>query len=665
LRVNQKHIIEENRKRLEEFWQEYDPITGVGSKVRRRKLVYWSRGAEVELWLPVAMFNEATIQLLEERGSIEDVVKEFNGGVCSPEFHDDFENGLITLRFKYDFEFWAFTCVTILDKESSQPIQFKLNRSQRRYLARLEKMRLARKPIRVILVKARQWGGSTLTQVYMAWIQIIHKENWSSAVLAEVDDQATNVRGMYERLMDNYPAVLGSLSWKPYQGSSKNKELVERGGIIGVGSVQHPDNLRSYSFQMIHCTEVGIWQSTPKRSAEALAQSFMAGILDKPYTLIVLESTARGVGNYFHRTYQKAVKNMEEGKPGFDPVFVGTWEIELYQLEIEDHEAFINTMTDYDWFMWELGATLEAINWYKVTKELKGYDDMQMMEEFPNTAEEAFQSTGRRVFNQLYVKAAEKDVLKPVATGELFGEEVDGPGSLKKVEFQSQPGGLLQVWEFPDHTRKVKNRYCAFADIGGRTAKADYSVVKVLDRYWMMDGGVPEVVAVWRGHLDQDLFAWKAAQLSRWYNNAHLAIETNSLRTDIDGDGDHFLTILDEIVDYYPHLYCRTDQEKIRQGAPVRYGFHTNLKTKELIINFLNKAFRKRMYKERSQNAINEARWYERKPNGKYGAIEGQHDDELIVTAGDVWLAYDMDIPVDVTGVSVVHSPRLMRESTL
>ena len=37
--------------------------------------------------------------------------------------------------------------------------------------------------------------------------------------------------------------------------------------------------------------------------------------------------------------------------------------------------------------------------------------------------------------------------------------------------------------------------------------------------------------------------------------------------------------------------------------------------------------------------------YYEIKQDGTYGAVEGQHDDEVIITAGGVWLSGTMPIP--------------------
>jgi len=208
--------------------------------------------------------------------------------------------------------------------------------------------------------------------------------------------------------------------------------------------------------------------------------------------------------------------------------------------------------------------------------------------------------------------------------------------------------GDLKIWQMPDKKIKISNRYALFADIGGRTESADYSVIKVLDRYWLSEGGVPEVVAVWRGHMDQDLFAWVAVQLAKFYNNGLLAVESNSLRK-AESEGDHFLTVLDEISNYYDNLYARTSPEKVKQGVPVQYGFHTNVQTKTMIIDGLLGATRDMEYIERDLETCDEMDVYEIKENGSYGAVDGEHDDLVMTTAGVFWLSNSyMDMPKEI-----------------
>jgi hypothetical protein len=81
------------------------------------------------------------------------------------------------------------------------------------------------------------------------------------------------------------------------------------------------------------------------------------------------------------------------------------------------------------------------------------------------------------------------------------------------------------------------------------------------------------------------------------------------------------------------------DPEKVKEGAPARWGFHTGKGSKDLIINTLNGALRDEIYVERDYIACAEMDAYELKDDGSMGAKEGMHDDVLMTTAGGVWLA--------------------------
>jgi hypothetical protein len=212
----------------------------------------------------------------------------------------------------------------------------------------------------------------------------------------------------------------------------------------------------------------------------------------------------------------------------------------MYQKPIDDYAQFLKEMTDEDWITWRLGGTLEAINWYKNFQRIERYELTQMQEEFPRTPEEAFISTGQRIFPHTYISNARINVKKPAKIGDMYPSIV-GKAALKDIEFKESNTGNLKIWKMPVKfvTRDlegnigefaVKRRYVAFADLGGTNLKADYSVIKIIDRYWMLFGGSPETVAVWHGHLDQDLFSWKCAQLCTFYDKALLAIEAFTIR---------------------------------------------------------------------------------------------------------------------------------------
>jgi hypothetical protein len=155
---------------------------------------------------------------------------------------------------------------------------------------------------------------------------------------------------------------------------------------------------------MAHLSEVGSWKTTLQKSPEDLAQSIRASIPDVPYSLEVVESTAKGVGNFFHREWLAAVNK----ESSYKPIFIPWFEIPRYQKPLKSHKQFIreNFDNEYVRFLWNLGATLEGIHWYIRFKKGKNYSDWRMNNEFPSTATEAFASSDMRVFNPKYILRA-------------------------------------------------------------------------------------------------------------------------------------------------------------------------------------------------------------------------------------------------------------------
>jgi hypothetical protein len=634
-------IVQENSKRNTILFSYYNPVTGEGSPLERKLVSYTALGNKIWYRIPLPMYeeNSGLIDAINKIGSLEETLKSI-GQSSDIDSVAAFNKQLIDIRYRHDFEYWAFTCAKIQDKKTKAIFPLKLNFAQRIYFARLERMRLAGIPIRIVLLKARQWGGSTLTQIYMGWIQIILKLNWHSVVVADVEEQSKNINGMYSRLAREYPSMAGIVKLVPYERSTKSRIVEGRGSVISIGSAQKPDNIRSFDLAMAHFSEVAFFKATQQKTPEDLVQSIRAAVSDVPDSLIVLESTAKGVGTFFHREWLKA----KSGISGYDPVFIPWYMIERYQLAIPDLPKFIKWVktNNYAMSLWNQGAALEGINWYFDYKTRENYDDWQMQAEYPTNDTEAFISTGARVFAPNYVKAAQKNCIPPEFVGDITARSQKGKDAFENIEFMETTKGQLSIWALPDKSEEISNRYAITVDIGGRTPDADYSVIKVFDRYFMKDGGKPEVVAVWTGHLDQDLVAWKAAQIAWFYNKGLLVVESNSLDKDeLEGsEGEHFLTVLNEIVKFYKNIYARIDQERVKQGLPVRYGFHTDRSTKPMVIDELNGAIREEAYIERDERAANEMDTYEVKPNGKYGATEGTHDDHVMATAIGVWIVF-------------------------
>lgn len=662
-----KEILQENQRRLDILYAPYDPLTGEGSPLERRKISYTLRGERQDYAIPVDMYEKYKdlFDLITKAGSLEQFILNTAKVTPTKEMISQVINSLDGLRFDHDFEFWAYKTAKIQDKKSKKVIPFKLNFPQRKYLKDLEDMRLAGVPIREIVLKARQWGGSTLTQVYMAWIQIRHRTNWHSAIVADIEEQSRNISGMYSRLAREYPKELGTLELVPYERSTKSRVIKGRDCVISIGSAQKPGGLRSFDLAMAHFSEAGLYQPTDKKTPEELVTAIRSAVADVPDSLIVLESTAKGSGTFFHREWQAA----ERGISGYRPIFIPFFEIELYQKKVTNPEKFIEWVfsNEYAIFLWNLGATLEAIKWYFDYKRRENYSDWQMHEEYPATSQEAFVSSGKRVFAPDYVTKIRKYTKPPLQRGDIFGASIKGKAALENLRFQATDMGDLFIWELPDTEVQVSNRYAVIVDIGGRTKDADWSVIKVFDRYWQMHGGKPTVVAVWTGHIDQDLISWKAAQIAKFYNNALLVVESNSLTSEQEGsEGEHHLTVLNEIVKFYSNIYARTDPEKVRQGVPIKYGFMTDRLTKPMVIDELNGALREEAYYERDERACDEMDVYVIKSNGTYGADEGSHDDHVMTTAIGVWICLKyMPLPKVIEGAGERYSKKIISEASI
>lgn len=657
--------IKENRKRIAVINSLYNPVTGDGCCGKRKRVSIKDAPLET-MFLPETMIRENRfVRLLVKHGMKGYIERYVEDGDNESFYYVWIE--FIKVRIRYDFEYWAYSFIMIRKKGSSLDIPFMLNRAQRTVLPRLEEMRLAGEPIKFILVKARQWGGSTLIQIYMLWIQLVHRRNWNSVICGDVESQSRNVRAMITKALEGYPSYLldGPVRFVPFEGSNKNRIIENTQCVVSIGSAQKPDTLRSGDISGAHLTEVGLWKSTKEKTPEDLVQSIVGSIYDTAYSFLGIESTAKGVGNYFHRTWIQAVN----GENNLLPIFKAWFEIDIYSRRIKDYRGFIESMSEYEEWLWSLGATLEAICWYR-KKSSDMADEWRMHSEFPSTPEEAFQSTGRRRFRMRDVMRLRKGCMNPVFTGDISGLDETGRASTESMELHKDEKGFLRIWRMPDNNRAMLNRYVVSMDVGGTSDQADWTDIVLFDRYWMTEAGVPEVVAEWHGHLDHDQAAWKAVQLCRYYTHgndmcAMLVIESNTLETE-GTEGNNFEYILDEIADEYENLYCRTSPERIRQGAPAKWGFHTNTSTKPMVISHMAKALRCDMYIEREVEAANEMDVFEIKPDGKtMGAVDGMHDDRVMARAIGIWVCYHIDIPAPMETNTSHRSRRILSEATI
>lgn len=665
-------IIKENGRRNAEIYAKFDPVSGEGSVGERKKVVIDDFPISVQ-WLPVEMLRVPLVRQIVECGSVRAFLTDNLNVEYTEEDRLKVIEQFVRIRCRYDFAFWAAVFVYIKRKGGGEDILFRLSRPQRRFVERLERLRKAGKPIRIVLLKARQWGGSTVSQLYMAWLQLVHKVGLNSLIIAHQGAGSDEIKDMFDRMIKAYPVEMLHKLGEAYDANEPKLVGVGKSGSIyrvpqrnckiKIGTAERLDSCRGGDYNLVHLSEVGLWKATEGKKPEDIVRSACSGVLYRPYTMIVYESTANGTGNFFQREYDMASK----GKSQFEAMFVSWFDIEIYSTPVDDILSFAANLYDnrnndnvassreesgkYLWWLWEKGATLEAIHWY-ILERAKYNEHASMASEYPSDDVEAFVHSGTMVFDKYKVEAFKKYCKEPRFVGDVYADADEGKNALKNLRFVEDRQGVLWIWEKPeiDEDEKVTNRYLTVVDVGGRSSKADWSVIVVFDRLFMAEGGRPAVVAQWYGHCDIDLLAWKAAQIAAFYDNSLLVIESNTLEThdkerDVDGDQSQF--ILNQIKGVYPNLYARKQSEEdILQGLPTKYGFHTNVATKPMVISTMVKVIRENLYVERDARCLDEYLTYEKKPNGAYGAIIGKHDDLLMTRAIGLHICfYEMELP--------------------
>lgn len=670
-------ILQENERRLAELRKVFNPATGEGSVGERVRIDIADYFIPTQ-YVPKEYASEKLVKDVIKAKGIGNYLHKTIGEYGAEDV-EVLNRVLIKLRCKHDFPFWAYMFVKIKDKKGGDDIKFKLNRPQRRLVETMEQKRKARKPINIILLKARQWGGSTVIQIYMAWIQLIHKKNWNSTIASHVNTVSATVRGMFSKLMDAYPDwmlfpigtdIPNKLEkMTSFEGQQGIQYIPTRGCKIRIATANAQENLRSEDVAMVHATEVALWPDTKLLHPEDFVDACMSGMGRGYLNMKVLESTAKGSGNYFHREWVDA----KAKKSDYEPVFISWREIEHDSTPFDsddEREQFAEWLWDnrlqkeisdrrsepgaYLWKQWELGATLEGLHWYVDERKSKQSHD-HMASEAPSDDIEAFSATGEALFDEEKVERLRKTCRPPKMIGEVQSEYSTNDRSIDRykrvlqgIHFVEDKSGELSVWSEPEvyPDERIEHRYLVVVDIGGTHHAADWSVILVLDRYWMMDGGKPSVVAQWYGHIDHDLLAWKSAQIAKWYDNALLVIESNTLDKERDVNADISEFILNRVKQVYDNMYERKAKEDdVKDGITNRYGWHTNRDTKPKIIKGLQECVRDMLYTERDERCLNEMLTYEH--NGqKYEAKQGYHDDLLMTRAIGLWVCYnEMELP--------------------
>jgi hypothetical protein len=279
-------------------------------------------------------------------------------------------------RLFADFPFYARNCLRIRAK-SGEVRPFDLNQAQEYIHGRLEDQRAKTGKVRAIILKGRQQGCSTLVEG-----RFYHRTTMSEGVRAFIlthEDQATqNLFDMVSRYHDNCPEFVC-----PETGAANAKELIFRKLDSGykVGTAGTKGVGRSSTIQLFHGSEVAFWPH-----AETHAAGVLQAVPDEAGTEVILESTANGVGNLFHKMWKEA----EAGQSEYIAIFVPWFWQDEYQKTVPVDFSEADEERQY---REAYGLTLPQIAWRRAKIKELG-DPILFKQEYPATAAEAFQMSG-------------------------------------------------------------------------------------------------------------------------------------------------------------------------------------------------------------------------------------------------------------------------------
>ena len=93
--------------------------------------------------------------------------------------------------------------IKIRDKNNNI-IPLKLNEPQLKYYNVIKKLHEQNKPIRIIILKARQMGFSTETESII-FKNVVTKHNYNAGIVAHKEDSTSNLFNMSKRMLEYLP----------------------------------------------------------------------------------------------------------------------------------------------------------------------------------------------------------------------------------------------------------------------------------------------------------------------------------------------------------------------------------------------------------------------------------------------------------------------------
>lgn len=483
--------------------------------------------------------------------------------------------------------------------------------AQRQLVQEIERQYNCGQPVRVIVLKARQLGISTITTATIfLWAMIF--DNFESLILTHENDTTQSLFEKTQSYWENSP-FNGLLEAKH---STQRRLVWSNGSSIRTATAGNRNAGVGRTIRALHTSEASRYPE-PEELMGALRQA-----LPKVHgTIEIVESTARGIGNWFHDEWMRAV----EGDTSYAPLFFPWYK----HYEYSSHHVGMargllpthrpDQLDEEERRLLRLGASYEALEWRRwiIPNELN-YDEDFFRQEYPATPEEAFLTSGSNVFNLSHVRNAFVPVGSILSDGRTVRAglgDLHSRSGHEEPEFISAPDGRLTVFRAP--SRRVDPELYEIAVDPTRTVYGDPACVQVLNR------ASGEQVAVWHGSVNPNELARVSFLLGRWYHYGQLIVE-------IGGGGAGVVSLLIEW--NYPYLWRHKQQDRIQPKlGDLRVGFSSNYDRKNWAVGALQYALGKGFVTIHDNKTLHQLQNYIQVSQWEMGNGDpGGHDDAVM-----------------------------------
>lgn len=547
-------------------------------------------------------------------------------------------------KIQRDPIFFIENCLSVIPMEGGAEIPFVLNPGQRVVMETLKNELKKGSFVRLIVLKSRRQGISTLSEAVMYWLASCFQNNTTLVLAHDKDTSQVLFRmaqGFHDTDKRHLIGIMPGIERSSRQGITfgnpdKKTRHIDRGlgSSMLVETAEGKGVGRGLTLAGYH------WAEVAYTAKQDVATGLNIACSKTPGTIGIWESTANGVGDVFEKTWlsSKTVEKDPDKQNDFLGVFL-PWNIDpncRRKLTKEERENW-TFLPGEESLAREYSLDLEQLKFRRITvaspechRPGVAAEDV-FRQEYPLCWQEAFLKRGRNFFYIPGLDALRKSdkgereaayhatIKCPFTPVELLQKNTSSPviPIINEVSY-----GPLQVWEKP----RTGVDYIVAGDPAEGLSN-DASIALVLQRRPLA------VVARYESrHIDPDEFGIICAMLAWWYNEALLGVERN-------GPGNSANKAIRSL--HYPRCFYERDVHNLDEPVKSFMGWHTNHGNRRPMLDRLEEAIRKSEAILPSRNFYEEARTFilveATSSTGtlyaKPQASPGCRDDEIMATA--------------------------------